>query len=260
VLTNQTRAAVTTGALVTLLVGLAAACGGTGGAAGDERAPEEIVTTTLPETTTTTGLWYTPSTTIADVVPSPPPVVPWIDTADPVVFITIDDGDVRDPAVIDFIREHNFPVSLFLVEGPADRGADYFRQMQDAGATIHTHTINHVNLRNQSAEGQRREICEPVDEFEQLFGRAPTLFRPPYGNYNDTTITTAGSCGQVAIVLWAGNMWEGNLEMQHDLRAGDIILMHFRDDLLQNLQVLVPMLEAQGLEVGRLEDYIAGAG
>ena len=40
-----------------------------------------------------------------------------------------------------------------------------------------------------------------------------------------------------------------------DLKPGDIILCHFRDDLYQNVQVLYDRVMAEGLTFARLEDY-----
>ena len=42
------------------------------------------------------------------------------------------------------------------------------------------------------------------------------------------------------------------------LRAGDIVLMHFRPDLADNLAELFRVLDASGLRLGRLECYVGG--
>ena len=50
------------------------------------------------------------------------PVYSTIPTGDPVVFFTIDDGIMRDPAAVDFIRSHHIPVTLFLTPAFARPG------------------------------------------------------------------------------------------------------------------------------------------
>jgi peptidoglycan/xylan/chitin deacetylase (PgdA/CDA1 family) len=43
------------------------------------------------------------------------PVIYRVATTQPVVFLTIDDGWVRDPQVINFIRDHQLPATVFLL-------------------------------------------------------------------------------------------------------------------------------------------------
>ncbi len=187
-----------------------------------------------------------------------PPVVSKVPTTDPVVFFTIDDGLVRDPKVVDFLRKHKIPVTLFLIPEPAKQGEAYFKGIQKLGATIQDHTENHRTLTGLGAGAQQREICAPVGEFQGRFGQRPWLFRPPNGNYNATTKGAVRVCGLRDIVLWQGTMNDGRLDLQHPggLQAGDIILMHFRTDLLQNLQVALDAAHAAGLKPAPLEQYL----
>lgn len=185
------------------------------------------------------------------------PVVSRVPTTDRVVFVTIDDGLERDPAVVEFFRQHRMPFSLFLVQNAAAAGEEFFRELQGVGATIHTHTYTHPDLTTVDAATRTKEVCGPMDDFEARFGRRPTLFRPPYGAVNDTVQVTAKECGYRAVVLWKASTNNGQLQLQEgELQPGDVILMHFRPDLLANLQVLVDDLDAQGFTVGRLEDYL----
>ena len=177
-----------------------------------------------------------------------------------VVFVTIDDGWVRDPRVLELIRSTHLPVSLFLLERPASEGLQYFRELQAAGATIEDHTVDHRRLTRLGYRQVVEEVCPPVKDYQRLFGATPVLFRPPYGAYNATTLKAAATCGFPGVVLWDGEMTNGVLRLDFgDLRPGDIILLHFRTDLYDNLVHLVDLLRARGFGVGRLESYLAGA-
>lgn len=195
--------------------------------------------------------------------PRPPPadglapVISRVETTDPVIFVTIDDGMVRDPAVLDWMRTHDVPVSLFLVQRIAAEGEAYFREMQELGATIHPHSYTHADLTTVDEARRTDEVCGPLDDFEQRFGTRPTLFRPPYGASNEAVQRTTASCGMRAVVLWKGAMNNGQLQLQEAaLQPGDVILLHFRDELAQELQVLLDAASAAGLGIGRLEDYL----
>jgi peptidoglycan/xylan/chitin deacetylase (PgdA/CDA1 family) len=179
-------------------------------------------------------------------------------THDPVVFVTIDDGFTRDPNVVDFVRTHQWPVSAFIIGSVAHQAPGYFRALQSAGATIEDHTDNHPDLPKLSADQQRAEICGPRNTYGTLVGATPTLLRPPYGNYDDTTRHAAAQCGIATMVLWNATMQDGNLQIvgRSTFRAGDIVLLHFRPSLLHDLQTLSTMFAAAHLRVVRLEDYV----
>jgi peptidoglycan/xylan/chitin deacetylase (PgdA/CDA1 family) len=175
-----------------------------------------------------------------------------------VVFFTIDDGIVRDPAAIDFIRVNHIPVTLFLLPNPVQQDPGYFRSLVQLGATVQDHTVHHVSLKTLSSAVQVQEICGSLDLLQTTFGNRPWLFRPPYGDYNAATQTAVRQCGLQAIVTWQGTMNDGVLRLQHPgtLQPGDIILMHFRPDLRQNLEVLLNATRAAGLIPAPLEQYL----
>jgi len=94
-------------------------------------------TTTVPPTTTTTAPPTTTTTTPKLRVPGlglpkqptpqpvalPPtssaPVFSRIPTTNKVIFLGIDDGLVKDPAVADLLKQANIPFTMFLVQGEA---------------------------------------------------------------------------------------------------------------------------------------------
>lgn len=186
------------------------------------------------------------------------PLVRRVDTTDRVVFITIDDGQVRDPAVLDHLLELDVPFTSFLTQPLAVADPEFWKGTQAAWGMIETHTIRHPNLHEVGPDVQRREICEPADTFEELFGRRPTLFRPPYGNSNDSVRRIAKDCGYDAVVHWTGSTNNGVLSMQEgELKPGDIILMHYRDTLRADLDDVVRRVTEEGFTIGRLEDYLS---
>lgn len=108
-----------------------------------------------------------------------------VPTSQPVAFLTIDDGWVRRPEAIELLKAANIPVTLFLLSPVAAQDPAFFRAMQANGARIESHTVNHVSLAGRSLEFQRQEICDSSAKLGQLFGKRSTLFRPPFGEYDD---------------------------------------------------------------------------
>jgi peptidoglycan/xylan/chitin deacetylase (PgdA/CDA1 family) len=220
-------------------------------ATGLVRAPTAS-TTLRPTSTTTAG----PVPVAIDAGPVAP-VLSKIPTTDPVVFFTIDDGLVQDSAVLDYLRAHHIPVTLFPVPSFVHQNVAYFQAIHALGASAQDHTLTHPDLRHLSAASQQREICGPLDDYAQVFGARPWLFRPPYGALSPSTAAIARSCGIRAIVTWRATMNDGVLRTQGGpLQPGDIILMHFRTDLRHNLEVALNAARAAGLRPARLEQYL----
>jgi len=216
-----------------------------------------------PETssapTTTPIAAPTPVTAPAPVgIPiGPAPVVSRVATADRVLFLGIDDGLTRDPAVLDFLAANRIPFTAFVVASPLTVDPSYWARARAIGGTIEAHTLTHPNLTKLSADQVRREVCGSADAIEAATGTRPTLFRPPYGAYNDTVRAVATQCGFAALVMWKGSTNDGRVDLQEQvLKPGDILLMHWRPDLLQNLQNVVALAREQGFRIAKLESYL----
>jgi peptidoglycan/xylan/chitin deacetylase (PgdA/CDA1 family) len=187
------------------------------------------------------------------------PVITRVETTDPVVFLTIDDGHTRNPEVKAALEELGVPVSLFLLDGPVQADPEFFRGLPDT--LFESHTRTHPDLLTLPEEGQRAEICGNADMLERAFGRRPVLFRPPYGAYNEATTRAAAACGMKAIVLWevSVNGADVGYRTVPQLRAGDILLMHFRSTFVTELRALADRADEAGLRFALLEDYLVPA-
>ncbi|MGW0819739.1 polysaccharide deacetylase family protein [Streptomyces sp. NPDC002845] len=203
------------------------------------------------------------------------PVVDRVPTRDKVVFLTYDDGAERDPHFADLVRELRLPVTLFLTDTVAGPGYAHFARLRSVGASVQNHTLDHTSLRGLPYAGQRAEICGQQHKLKQRFGIRATLFRPPYGTYDDTTLRAAADCGVSAVVLWRASLRPDGLRphasrpegRRHEsgtrLRPGDIILAHFGGpeqlhgpSPTELTTRLLRRIQGEGLTVGRLEDYL----
>lgn len=188
-----------------------------------------------------------------------PAVVSRVPTSDKVVFITIDDGYGRPANVANLLRRIDLPVTSFLTADTVAQNTEYFAEIsQRDGQVIQNHSINHPQMPNLSEAGQKTQICTTSDKFAQWFGTRPWMFRPPYGEYNDTTRKAAAQCGIDYLAMWTVSLptcclryAEGN-----SLKPGDIILTHWREDLALDLLRTFNDIKDQGFRVAALEDYL----
>ena len=225
-------------------------------AAPPARNGEEASAAAEPPDGTTTTLTHTTLQPLM-VTDGLAPVITRVETTDPVVFLTIDDGYTLLPEGLDAFRQMDIPASLFLVDSPIEKDPGYFAAMPET--LVESHTRNHRTLTDLPEAEQQAEICGNADLIERTYGRRPVLFRPPGGAHDQATQRAAAACGMRAVVLWEENVnWDvvGFRSVQH-FRPGDIILMHFRPQFVQELHVIRQRVAEAGLRFALLEDYLA---
>jgi peptidoglycan/xylan/chitin deacetylase (PgdA/CDA1 family) len=237
-------------------------------------APSPSLSSPSPAPTLTATVRPTPSDTSGShdpVAPTPTvnaaygdsgglvPVLTRIDTKDPVVFITIDDGFDKDPRVLDVLKARHVPVTPFLTVDAVKAKPGFFTSVQKiTGQSVQDHTVTHPHLSQLGLEAQTQEICGAADALEGLYGGRPWLFRPPYGDYDQTTRKAAAACGMKALVLWDVSLPHAVLRYASGsvLQRGDIILIHWRPHLYRDIDVALAAAKAQGLHVAALQTYL----
>jgi peptidoglycan/xylan/chitin deacetylase (PgdA/CDA1 family) len=186
-------------------------------------------------------------------------VLNWVETEDPVFFITIDDGLVDSAAVREVIERNQIPVTAFLTEYAVRDKTDYFEAVTAYGGSVQNHTMVHGALNDPKTDVQW-EICETQDRFEKQFGYRPWMLRPPYGAGPDDpeVLKYAEECGINRIVLWNVVVTDDNQVeyWEPPIKAGDIVLLHWVDGLDVGLEKILELGRAQGLTPAALEDYI----
>jgi peptidoglycan/xylan/chitin deacetylase (PgdA/CDA1 family) len=187
------------------------------------------------------------------------PIISHLQTDNPVIFITIDDGVFQDQAAAEFMTSLRLPFTLFLTTDAIKHNYPFFERLQAVEMGIENHTLTHSRLKRLPIETQRTEICGNSDDMAAHYGRRPVLFRPPYGEYNEQTLQAAKDCGITNIVLWNVVVDHGKLEYQlphTQLEPGDIVLLHFRPELMQDIQTVLGQAHAQNLSIANLEDWL----
>ncbi|GIJ49153.1 chitooligosaccharide deacetylase [Virgisporangium aliadipatigenens] len=199
----------------------------------------------------------------AEAVNVPPsgPAAPWlgaIPTTQKVAFLTIDDGWEKNPEAVKLLLAARIPVALFLTIDAIRDNPDFFKGLQAAGATIEAHTISHPSLRGKSYEFQKHQICGSADQLGAWFGRRPTLFRPPFGEYDAVTLKAVHDCGMRAALFWRETVDKGKVKYQSggSVAAGDILLMHFRPAYVDDFLAALEAIHAAGLTPAALTDYL----
>ena len=179
-----------------------------------------------------------------------------VDTEDPVAFITIDDGVVKDEHALALVRESQVPITAFVSTWTVKDRADYFTAITEWGS-IQNHTATHANLTEDTTD-LRHELCYSQKFFKRTFGERPWILRPPYGAGAEESdvLRTAMTCGMSDVVLWDALVQDGAVSSSRPIEAGSVLLLHFTDELHNDLRAALDAIEAAGLQPANLADYL----
>ncbi|TYB44622.1 polysaccharide deacetylase family protein [Actinomadura chibensis] len=197
-----------------------------------------------------------------------PPVIDHIETQERVVFLTIDDGYEYDSQFVNLVRTQKVPIMTFLTSTYIKGQGQYFWAMRNAGSPMENHTVSHPNMPTLSPEAQKKQICDASDEIAKQYGRRPEVFRPPFGAFNPTTRQVAKECGIKSILIWSAEFYNGTSgpgvgfngfargDGGKGFKPGDIILMHYRKGLAQELEMILGWIRQAGFRPAAVQNYL----
>lgn len=199
---------------------------------------------------------------------SDPTVFSHVPMTEKVVFVTIDDGLEKEPGFIEMVKDLRIPITIELADLFIRDDYAYFEKLYETGhVSIQNHTVSHpLSMPALSAAQQLDEISGQQEILHREYGVTPYIFRPPGGNYNETTIASVGQADLKGVMLWKEAMEISDMQYQtaaHHLQPGDIILCHFRSPAQLRGETMVRMMtrlykhiQAQGFTVGDITKYV----
>ena len=124
-----------------------------------------------------------------------------VDTGEKKVAVSFDAawGDEFTGGILDILDTYNVKATFFLVDFWSQKYPDDVKEIAKRGHDIGNHSASHPDMADLTEAEIAQELNTCADTIESLTGRRPTLFRPPYGSYSDTLITTAESLGYQTI-------------------------------------------------------------
>lgn len=93
--------------------------------------------------------------------------------------------------LLSVMKEHNVKSTFFMVEFWTKKHPDYVKKISDYGHEIGTHSATHPYMSKLDKSAIIKELTTSSQVIEQITGKKVTLFRAPYGDYNDRLINTA---------------------------------------------------------------------
>ena len=195
---------------------------------------------------------------VAAIAPARQLPVYCVERTDKKISISFDAawGNEDTQTLIDILTAHDVRATFYLVGGWVDKYPESVQALADAGMEVMNHSDTHPHLAQLSSEQVQSEVSTCADKIEQLTGTRPTLFRCPYGEYNDTVITAIRALG-VEPIQWDVDSldWKGlsadeiTERVLRGVKPGSIVLFHnAAEHTPEALTGIIERLQADGYE------------
>ncbi len=173
-------------------------------------------------------------------------------------------GNEDTQTLIDILGKYDVKVTFFVVGQWVDKYPESVKALHDAGHEVMNHSNDHAHFNTLSADQIAENLNACADKIEAITGVRPTLFRPPYGEYNDTVIAAVRSLG-VEPIQWdvdsldwkdlsAGEIYS---RVTGKVRPGSIVLFHnAAKHTPEALEDILKYLIAEGYDIVPISELI----
>lgn len=145
-----------------------------------------------------------------------------------------------------------------------EKNQEAAKKISEAGHELANHSYNHPHVNNLSYDQNVEQINKCSELIKQITGKASTLYRGPYGEYNDTVIESAKSTNHLTIqwsidtldykALTGEQMWE---RVEPKLENGSIILMHNgTENTANSLGLIISNIKNKGYSIVPVSELI----
>lgn len=189
-----------------------------------------------------------------------------VETTKKQVAISFDSawGAEKTLGIVEMLKEYDVTATFFLVGFWVDEYSDKVAKIDEAGIEIGCHSNTHPDMTKLSQESVENELKTCVEKIENITNKKVTLFRPPFGAYNNTLIDTCEKLGLIPIQWDVDTLdWKGlsGAEMTNrvmkKVKNGSIILMHNNsDNILEGLRMILDRLKLQGYEITSVGELV----
>ena len=110
-------------------------------------------------------------------------------------------GNEDTETLIEIFDQYNVKVTFFVVGEWVDKYPESVKALHDAGHEVMGHSNDHAHFNSLSADEIIADITACNEKIKSVTGVCPTLFRPPYGEYDDHVVSTVRGMG-LEIIQW----------------------------------------------------------
>lgn len=166
-------------------------------------------------------------------------------------------GNEDTQTLIDILSQHGVNATFFVVGDWVDRYPDSVKALSDAGNEVMNHSSTHAHFASLSEPEIVSDLTACNGKIEAITGVTPTLFRCPYGEYDDHVIQAVNRTGMTAIQWDVDSLdWKGISAAEIQKRVldrvqpGSIVLFHnAAEHTPEALPGILDALQAEGYTI-----------
>ena len=103
--------------------------------------------------------------------------------------------------LIKILAEFDAPSTFFITGDWCDRYPEDVKKFYDAGHEIQNHSDQHPHVEGINVNDLITDTREASRKIKMITGVEPTLYRAPYGEYDDSALTTLEGMG-MKVIQW----------------------------------------------------------
>lgn len=166
-------------------------------------------------------------------------------------------GADKTQQIIDVLKQYDAGATFFLVGFWVDKYPEMVKAIDQAGFEIGTHSNTHPDMAKISQENIAKELDISTEKIKAITGKEVTLFRPPYGSYNNQLISACNQRNLIPIQWDVDSLdWKGlsateiTKRVVTKVESGSIILMHNNaDNVVDALKMVLERLTNDGYQI-----------
>ncbi len=189
-----------------------------------------------------------------------------VDRGDNKIAITFDCAwaNSNTDELLEILKKNDVKATFFVTGEFCDNYPDDIRKIFDAGHEIENHSDKHPHIKGINVNSLIADTKECARKIEMITGKAPTLYRSPYGEYDNNTVTTIEGMGY-KYIQWSVDSidWQDpdaatiTKRILDNTISGSILLFH--NDLKNTeeaLPVILKKLKQAGYSFAPVSDLI----
>lgn len=173
-------------------------------------------------------------------------------------------GDASTQSLVDILNQYGVKATFFVIGNWAEQYPEDVKMLHENGMEVMNHSSAHGHMNQMSSEEIVADVQKCNEQIQALTGECPTLFRCPYGEYDDHVISSIRAIGMEPIQWDVDSLDWKEISAQEiyqrvtgKVQSGSIILFHNAG--LNTPEALPDILEyliAEGYEIVPISELL----
>ena len=189
-----------------------------------------------------------------------------VDTPEKKIAISFDAawGSDYTEALLDILDKYDVKTTFFLVGFWVDKYPEMVKKIDERGHEIGNHSSSHPHMSQLSKEQIIKELTKTSDKIEAITNKKVTLFRPPFGDYNNRLIQTSRELG-IQVIQWDVDSLDYKdygadsivKKVLSKVKNGSIVLFHNNATYTKDaLPIVLENLQKEGYKIVPVSELI----